>query len=51
MAEPPDQEVLASEIIEERIAEAYAKCTHWTVLPKWVKGLLLAESGAKATTT
>merc|ERR1711939_536099 len=45
MAEPPDEEVLASEIIEEKKANAYAKCTHWTVLPKWVKGLLLAEAG------
>lgn len=47
MAEPPDEEVLASEIIEEKKANAFAKCTHWTVLPKWVKGLLLAEAGAE----
>lgn len=45
LAEPDDEEVLEAEEIEKHRAETYEKCTHWTVLPGWVKGLLLVESG------
>lgn len=43
MAEPMDEEVLALDKVEEVKATLQHKCTHWTVLPKWVKGLLISE--------
>jgi hypothetical protein len=43
MAEPMDEEVLALDKVEEAKTKLYNECTHWTVLPKWIRGLLISE--------